>query len=442
MDNRDDKELLKKLAKKIKTKVKASPLKIKIIIIAAIIILIFFFVAVVLIMAMSIFFFLDFDGGGSGGGSNGTSDFTYIQNNSQDNYWWPIGGNQVVENNGVKYAIGTPTATAISSQFNPNRVITDSNGNQISSPHYAVDITGDGTHYIIAVANGKVYDVATGCDNSGSIGNYCNGGLGNYVVIDHLNGNYTVYGHMAPNTVTVSKNDIVNQGEIIGVMGNSGNSSGQHLHFQLEIGGRGGATYGTNPLNYISSSDPRPITIQSESSTNLGGEIETTEFVAMLQSWEGTGQTSGDHYIVYPDSGGVLTVGHGVTLVNNADKFRKYNINVSNLGTGSLVKKSIVDTIENEILSEKRASIISMLNNNGITLEEYQIDALVIRMYNVGNVGGFPSKYKQYGNTEELNDYYMNSPVTDTDGNYLLGLDRRRQAEWKLFHEGIYTLNS
>jgi len=83
-----------------------------------------------------------------------------------------------------------------------------------------------------------------------------------------------------------------------------------------------------------------------------------------------------------------------------------------------------------------------MLNNNGITLEEYQIDALVIRMYNVGNVGGFPSKYKQYGNTEELNDYYMNSPVTDTDGNYLLGLDRRRQAEWKLFHEGIYTLNS
>ena len=82
-----------------------------------------------------------------------------------------------------------------------------------------------------------------------------------------------------------------------------------------------------------------------------------------------------------------------------------------------------------------------MLINNSILLKDYQIDALVIRAYNVGNVDSFPEKYKTYGNTLALYDNYMSTPVIG-GGQYLAGLDRRRQAEWNLFYNGIYTFNS
>ncbi len=65
-----------------------------------------------------------------------------------------------------------------------------------------------------------------------------NGGYGNYIVIKHNNGTQTLYSHLSANTVAVG--DWVNQGQKIGAMGNSGKSTGVHLHFEV----RGG----TNPF--------------------------------------------------------------------------------------------------------------------------------------------------------------------------------------------------
>ena len=58
-----------------------------------------------------------------------------------------------------------------------------------------------------------------------------NGGFGNYVVIAHSNGTQTLYGHMA--SVTVGAGQFVGQGEKIGYVGSSGNSSGPHVHFEI-----------------------------------------------------------------------------------------------------------------------------------------------------------------------------------------------------------------
>jgi len=58
-----------------------------------------------------------------------------------------------------------------------------------------------------------------------------NGGYGNYVVIQHRNNTQTVYGHMSRTIVSVGQN--VTQGQIIGYSGNSGNSTGPHLHFEI-----------------------------------------------------------------------------------------------------------------------------------------------------------------------------------------------------------------
>lgn len=58
-----------------------------------------------------------------------------------------------------------------------------------------------------------------------------NGGYGNYVTIQHPNGTQTVYGHM--NYVSVSVGQSVTKGESIGSSGNSGKSTGPHLHFEV-----------------------------------------------------------------------------------------------------------------------------------------------------------------------------------------------------------------
>jgi murein DD-endopeptidase MepM/ murein hydrolase activator NlpD len=82
---------------------------------------------------------------------------------------------------------------------------------------------------IVAAASGQVII----SKNSG-----WNGGYGNYIVIKHDNGTQTLYAHLTSSSVAVG--DSVGQGETIGVMGNSGKSSGTHLHFEV----RGG----TNPF--------------------------------------------------------------------------------------------------------------------------------------------------------------------------------------------------
>lgn len=58
-----------------------------------------------------------------------------------------------------------------------------------------------------------------------------NGGYGNYVVIQHPNNTQTVYGHMSGTMVTVGQK--LTQGQLIGYSGNTGKSTGPHLHFEV-----------------------------------------------------------------------------------------------------------------------------------------------------------------------------------------------------------------
>ncbi|MBQ3151804.1 MAG: peptidoglycan DD-metalloendopeptidase family protein [Clostridia bacterium] len=69
--------------------------------------------------------------------------------------------------------------------------------------------------------------------------------MGNYIILDHGNGLNTVYMHCS--SLKVSKGMTVNQGQVIGLVGNTGNSSGPHLHFEVRISGKGAV----NPGNYI-----------------------------------------------------------------------------------------------------------------------------------------------------------------------------------------------
>lgn len=70
------------------------------------------------------------------------------------------------------------------------------------------------------------------------------GGWGNYVVINHGDGFSTLYAHMT--YYIVSEGEYVEQGETIGYVGSTGNSTGPHLHFTIFYDGNS-----VNPMNYV-----------------------------------------------------------------------------------------------------------------------------------------------------------------------------------------------
>ena len=105
-----------------------------------------------------------------------------------------------------------------------------------SSFHMGLDLAAaEGTPYYAADSGTVMY-----ATNDGGY----NGGAGNWVVIAHGNGIVTKYMHSSATFVVPG--DQVARGQNIGLVGNTGNSFGAHLHFQVEVDG-----VAVNPLNYI-----------------------------------------------------------------------------------------------------------------------------------------------------------------------------------------------
>lgn len=132
----------------------------------------------------------------------------------------------------------------------PNTLLTGSgefgwpvNGGYISDPymsdrnHKGLDIAAPGGTEIYAAADGVV--ISAGWNS---------GGYGNVVQIAHDNGYQTVYGHMS--TVLVTVDQEVHRGQLIGLVGTTGNSTGNHCHFEVRYLG-----VCKNPANYLNTTD-------------------------------------------------------------------------------------------------------------------------------------------------------------------------------------------
>ena len=106
----------------------------------------------------------------------------------------------------------------------PSRVVTSNFGNRWGRPHKGLDIKVYIGDTIRAAFSGKVRIVR-----------YEAGGYGKYIVIRHPNGLETIYGHLSEQLV--SENQSVRAGAVIGLGGNTGRSTGSHLHCETRLCG-------------------------------------------------------------------------------------------------------------------------------------------------------------------------------------------------------------
>ena len=119
--------------------------------------------------------------------------------------------------------------------------ITSGYGYRWGSLHKGIDISSAGVYGkpIVAADSGKVMMAGWGNYGTGY------GGYGNVVAIDHGGGYSTLYGHCS--NVAVSKGQTVKKGQVIAYVGNTGDSQGAHLHFEIRVNG-----VAKNPLNWFS----------------------------------------------------------------------------------------------------------------------------------------------------------------------------------------------
>lgn len=93
----------------------------------------------------------------------------------------------------------------------------------MSASHTGADICANAGQDILAAADGRV--VTAGWHSS----------YGNYIILDHGNGVRTLYAHCSK--LYVSYGQYVSQGDVIGAVGNTGNSFGNHCHWEIYLGG-------------------------------------------------------------------------------------------------------------------------------------------------------------------------------------------------------------
>ena len=110
----------------------------------------------------------------------------------------------------------------------------------IQREHKGVDIRGNFGDKIVSAGNGKVREVVLPLPGQNTGGS----GYGNYLVIDHGAGVYTLYGHCRD--IYVRQGDVVRAGQVIAEVGSTGLSTGAHLHFEVQIKG-----VAVNPLQFF-----------------------------------------------------------------------------------------------------------------------------------------------------------------------------------------------
>jgi murein DD-endopeptidase MepM/ murein hydrolase activator NlpD len=121
----------------------------------------------------------------------------------------------------VGATINTATARGIALGLAPGPGKTASRGGATFLMHNGVDLVAPTGTPVLAAASGTVVGAAP------------NAGYGNWIRIEHAQNMATVYGHLSAFAPGISAGAKVQRGQVIGFVGNTGRSTGAHLHFEV-----------------------------------------------------------------------------------------------------------------------------------------------------------------------------------------------------------------
>ena len=117
---------------------------------------------------------------------------------------------------------------AITQGFGPTPYVFEASYAGFPHFHTGIDLAVPLGTPVFAAADGVVVLARPMADSSGQLVGY-----GNYVIIQHDAGLKTLYGHLL--TIGVKEGDVVHRGQLIGLVGSTGNSTGPHTHFEVRI---------------------------------------------------------------------------------------------------------------------------------------------------------------------------------------------------------------
>lgn len=311
------------------------------------------------------------------------------------------------------FLIGTASASAIEYGWpTDNHRITQYfklYATSTSKKHWGLDIGVNGEN-VYASADGEVYEVYTGCANYNgaskygkscksagkcapvAVGNcnprseyspegYCNDGFGNGVIIRHSDGSYSAYAHLS--RVNVKFGDKVSKGDIIGVSGSAGCSSGPHLHFTIIESTKLGywnahnSGHAVDPLPLINGEGPSAnvkttgADTITETSAILRGSFTTTgKRATECGMYLGTDQNSltklgSDSVDTFGTSMFYSTAKYGRTLTPGTTYYYQAYVIVN----GSETKGSVESFITKGTLPTPAPALGISLNSNSLTLK-------------------------------------------------------------------------
>ncbi len=139
---------------------------------------------------------------------------------------------------------------------------------QTQRAHTGVDYAAPTGTPVIAVADGIVSESSY------------QGAYGNMVVVQHNARQSTVYAHLS--RMNVKRGQAIKQGDIIGAVGTTGQSTGPHLHFEFRIGGRH-----VDPLTLAQQGSAEPISAAVRPQFNQRAQVARSQLMAAAQMRQG-----------------------------------------------------------------------------------------------------------------------------------------------------------
>lgn len=172
--------------------------------------------------------------------------------------------------------------------------------------HYGIDIKAQTGDTIYAAFDGKI-----------RVKQFERRGYGYYLVIRHVNGLETVYGHLSK--FLVDENDFVRSGQPIGLAGNTGRSFGSHLHFETRFLGKPiNPNFIIDFQNKVPHRDEYLVTNSSYNKTTRSSTVTVSSTTAYKEAANSTNKyVSGDvkyHRIKQGDTLGAIARKYGMSI--------------------------------------------------------------------------------------------------------------------------------